>query len=462
MPFLLFRSSGATATFPSGTSTCHGRGLSGEVAALGMKMRESDRLVAEEFKRRFGQAPRPVAGALGGYTCCETCRDNCEAVAAMNPGNPGDTVFRFSSAMGFEAFAFVLPHLAFRAFEPQEDGRDSLELLEQALDSSFFPRLGVEQRAALKALLEYCRASKSDLSDDGQHLRFSGAIRALEELEQHGRYLRPEPRTSRFSCPESRPGSAAMFRARQLFESELRRRGHAFKHDRKSGGYRIDQGDSRMRVSLDNIARDLEGEDADARMARFVESILGTVADRESRGGIDRLFWSLEPGDYASPPEIREPMSEQADRVLILYDDAVNHLIWATPAMLDGLNVTAARAGEIALRNLAAELAATTVVVEDVRGVPLAMLGTTLPIKASLLMAPNLKEVVGGKIGWPLLAVAPVRDFLWLWPAEHDHFVAQTGKTVVSEFNGSPYPVSTEVFRIDDDGIRAIGSFPRQ
>ena len=73
--------------------------------------------------------------------------------------------------------------------------------------------------------------------------------------------------------------------ARRLFESELRRRGHAFKHGRKSGCYRIDRGGSRMEVSLDNIARDLTGEDADARMADFVESVLGSVADRSFRSG---------------------------------------------------------------------------------------------------------------------------------------------------------------------------------
>ena len=420
-------------------------------------MREADRLVVEEFKQRFGQAPRPVAKTMGGYTCCESCRDGCEAVAAMDPVEPGDAVFSFKSNMGFEAFAFILPHVISRYFERQGDGRDEMEVLEDALDPRFFPRLMVEQRSALKTLLEYCRAS-----DDDERVNFSAAIDALEMLEQHRRYLKPAPRTSRFSCSDSRPGSMAMSLARQLFESELRRRGHAFKPGRKAGCYLIDRGGSRMEVSLDNIARDLTGKNADARMADFVESVLGSVADRESRRGIHRLFWSLEPNDYESPPEIREPVSPQTDRVLIFYDDAGNLLTWSTQAMLDDLKVTAARAGQIAFRNLAAELAACPLVVKDVRGVPVGMLETTLPIKASLLLAPNLKKVVGTKLGWPLLAVAPVRDFLWLWPAVHRQFVPLTGKTVVREFSASPYPVSTEVFQIDDAGVRTIGSFPRK
>jgi hypothetical protein len=419
-------------------------------------MREADRLMAKEFKRRFGQAPRPVAMRMKSYNCCESCRADCEEVASMDAEEPGDALFHFKSNMGFEAFAFVLPLVISRYFERQEDSRDEIELLEEVLEPQFFPRLEVEQRSALKSVLEYCRAS-----DLGKGVRFSGAIDALEMLEQHGRYLKPHPGTSRFSCPDLRPGSDAMFRARKLFESELHRRGLAFRHDRKSGRYQVERGGSRMEVSLDNIARDLRCENADARMAGFVEDVLGSVVDRESRKGIDRLFWSLEPNDYESPPEIREPVSSQADRVLIFYDDASDLLTWSTRAMLDDLKITAARAGEIALRNLATELAASSLVVKDVRGVPVAMLETTLPIKASLLLAPNLKEVVGTKLGWPILAVAPVRDFLWLWPAAHQEFVPLTGKTVVKEFSSSPYPVATEVFRIDDDGIRAIGSFPR-
>jgi hypothetical protein len=58
------------------------------------------------------------------------------------------------------------------------------------------------------------------------------------------------------------------------------------------------------------------------------------------------------------------------------------------------------------------------------------------------------------------MAVAPDRDFLYLWAARHTDFVHRVGKGVVREYLKASYPLSTEVYEINDEGIRAVGAFP--
>jgi hypothetical protein len=53
-----------------------------------------------------------------------------------------------------------------------------------------------------------------------------------------------------------------------------------------------------------------------------------------------------------------------------------------------------------------------------------AMLTTELLSNASLLLAPTLREMIEDVIGWPVLAVAPDRDFVYMWnrPPRPDHW----------------------------------------
>ena len=80
-------------------------------------------------------------------------------------------------------------------------------------------------------------------------------------------------------------------------------------------------------------------------------------------------------------------------------------------------------------------------------------------MKSPLLLAPNLKEIVSPIIGWPLHAVIPDQDFLYVWPAGHEQFCERVGAIAVREYSAAPHPVTTELFKIDDDGIRAVGAF---
>ncbi len=245
-----------------------------------------------------------------------------------------------------------------------------------------------------------------------------------------------------------------------LFEDELRRRGLAFSIDAKSGRYAVEVGDAQMLISLENLQRDVAKDGDTGRVSWFVDSIVASLSAAESTLSVDRLYWCLEPSDYKEKADFRVALSDRVDRVLVQLSADGRLIRWVTPEMLSSLGLSETDAGARAYTNLAVALSEAKLESKEIDGVQLGFIGTALPFKASLILAPNLREVVGAVLGWPLMAVVPDRDFLYVWAARHANFVQRVGGVVVREYSRASYPVSTEVYEIGDQKIRAIGAFP--
>jgi hypothetical protein len=247
--------------------------------------------------------------------------------------------------------------------------------------------------------------------------------------------------------------------AATLFENELARRGIECRREAETSRYEIDCEGTTLHVSIDNLERGLEQEGDQDRVERFVDAIVA-MTNPGDVAAVGEIYWALEPNDYQELADFRKPLSDKIDRVLVNYSPARNTISWLSPGHLATLQLTQEAAEQAANANLARTLDEAAWTVDDIDGVKLGYVGCELPFKTSLLLAPNLMQAVQDKIGWPLLAVAPDRDFLYVWPAEHRDFAGRVGRTVVKEYMEAPYPLSTEVYRIDDDGIVAIGAFP--
>jgi len=247
---------------------------------------------------------------------------------------------------------------------------------------------------------------------------------------------------------------------RALFEEELQRRGISFTIDAESGRHAVEVGGGRMFVSLDNLQRDVAGDSDPGRVSRFVDAVVASSGVSEAALSADQLYWCLEPSDYEERADFRVAMSDRVDRVLVHLSADGRLVTWVTSSMLSSLGLSESDAGARAFTNLGSALSKATVESKDIDSVQLGFVGTSLPFKAALILAPNLREVVGTVLGWPVMAVVPDRDFLYLWAAGHTDFVQRVGGIVVREYSKASYPISTEVYEITDQKIRAIGEFP--
>jgi len=244
-----------------------------------------------------------------------------------------------------------------------------------------------------------------------------------------------------------------------LFEDELRHRGLTFSIDADSGLHAIETIKGRMLVSLDNLERGFASDADVERISDFVDAILDSASRSDDALDVNQLYWILEPNDYIEPPPYRVSISRQVDRVLVILSSDGTLVTWVTAGILQSLRLSEAEAEAVAFSNLARALDEATLEASDIDGMSLGLISSHLPFKTALVLAPNLKAVLGEALGWPLRAVTPDRDFLFLWDARHSDLVGRVGRVVMKEYDAAPYPVSTEIMEISDDGIRAIGSY---
>lgn len=249
---------------------------------------------------------------------------------------------------------------------------------------------------------------------------------------------------------------------KDLFERELQNRGIAFTIDAETGRHSLEIGGGTMLISIANLERDIATDGDVGRIGRFVDAIVAAADEAGITYAIDGLYWSLESNDYDEPPDFRVPISGRLDRVLIHQSSDGQLLSWVSPRMLEELKIDENQAAAIAFDNLARALAEAKIEYSDIDGTRLGFVNTALQFKASLILAPNLQEAAGRVLGWPLLAVVPDRDFLYLWDARNKDFTGRVGSVVVREYSQAAYPLSTEVYEIVDGGVRAIGAFPTE
>jgi hypothetical protein len=88
--------------------------------------------------------------------------------------------------------------------------------------------------------------------------------------------------------------------------------------------------------------------------------------------------------------------------------------------------------------------------------------GPSESLKASMILAPSFERFVE-RLGWPILAVVPCRDYVFLLAAEDASLLsAEMGAQALSEYRSSGYPITLEVLRVSSDGIESIGRFPEE
>lgn len=258
-----------------------------------------------------------------------------------------------------------------------------------------------------------------------------------------------------------------MTRAGALFEKELRRRGVVFVR-RDVSCYELVLDTGRVTVSLENVARDLERDDDANRVRRFVDSVLGTLAPLPDWDAArDDVYWIVENRAHDLLGVVHEQLTESVVRILVHADFEAGLIRWLTPKSLAAWPVEHAEVSKAAYRNLDRVLASAELYVEGDGEVSLGVIvmetRSLEALKASMFLAPAFADFVAPKIGWPVLAVAPCRDYVYLL-AEKDAclLTAEMGAQALHEYRSSGYPITLEVLRVSADGIESVGRFPDQ
>jgi hypothetical protein len=208
---------------------------------------------------------------------------------------------------------------------------------------------------------------------------------------------------------------------------------------------------SELLISPDNIFRDVQRDGDLSALSAWVDELLaGPGGLPPYLVALSGLRITLEPARSDFGPSLCSQLTPGIAEVLA----------WLSAASLDLWHASAADVEQAARANMDRLLASAELVVEEVRGCTLAMLSIDSAFKASLLRAPSLRARVEPSLGWPICAVAPCRDFLYLFPeADQQTLIPMLAAVVTQEFETSGYPLSPEVLRISDEGVLALGAY---
>lgn len=249
---------------------------------------------------------------------------------------------------------------------------------------------------------------------------------------------------------------------RRLFEWRLRERNLDFQ-EADAGRYLIEVGSGKIAVSLDNVERNYLRDNDTSAIDRFIDTLLQPILPLPEWPSLrDGLLLSLEPNDLEGLDDtIRMDLSDSVAVVLTYYSTLTGHMRWLQPRDLENLAISVDEGWQAAESNLERVLSTTSIAYSDIGGQKLGMIEAEEPYKASLILARGLREKVEASIGWPIYAVAPARDFVYLFSRDGG-LIDRVGKVVVDEYQASGYPISTEVWELSDNGRSAIGAFPTE
>ena len=172
--------------------------------------------------------------------------------------------------------------------------------------------------------------------------------------------------------------------------------------------------------------------------------------------------WQLEHLDGPLDDTLHDPVSDQVALVLVLASPDETQIRWISHATATEWGRTKDELLAVASDNMTALVAQAEITFDTIDGHKLGMIGTEWQAyKAALLYSRGLKEKVEPVLGWPVFAVMPCRDFVFLVPAAAQELLARVGPVVVKEYGQGAYPLSTEVFEITDAGTRAAFEFQK-
>jgi len=249
--------------------------------------------------------------------------------------------------------------------------------------------------------------------------------------------------------------------ASAIFEAELTKRGVTFAGPDADGLYKIQTDRGEVTVNLENISRNFERDHEPQAMIHFVDQVLRTFELPAWEHARSLVYFSAEPSDHDLGETLRYPVSDEVTKILVLTDASESKITWLTPSSLADWGIAQEEIEAAAGENMDRLLDGKRLETHEMDGMKLGMVPIDSVFKASVIFAPGFKTFVRSELEWPVLAVLPCRDFIYVLSEKDKELLNRMGAVVQREYRESGYPITTEVLRISDEGIEAIGTFPK-
>ena len=223
----------------------------------------------------------------------------------------------------------------------------------------------------------------------------------------------------------------------------------------------ITKGEITLEVSLDNVRRNYKRDNDKTHISDLVKTLVDYSIDIPTNWSDAKknIFISLYPNDFDFKDFINIKVTNKTNKVYLHNDN--DRFTWISNTDLEKWNITDSDLENQAQKNADRILAKSQIKFDTIENRKLGMLESKhVNLKSALLLAPSMKEKVKTDFSYPFYAVIPVRDFCYIFSEKDFEFFSQRiGPVVIDEFKQSGYPITTELLKFSDDGIKTVGIY---
>ncbi|MNX66335.1 hypothetical protein D3C86_974240 [compost metagenome] len=244
------------------------------------------------------------------------------------------------------------------------------------------------------------------------------------------------------------------------FRTQLKNKGLTIDSIDKDGFILINIEETELKVSLENVRRNYERDNDDSYITDLVNTIVSNSSKKEDWENIkDKIYIQFFPNDFEFENLVYEKVTNEFSKVFMvninnnfsfISDDDLRDWKLDLEALKNQVNL-----------NLDTFVDRIQIEVEDVDNHKLGMINIEeVWLKSACLFSSKIKNLVKSNIGFPFYAVIPVRDFCYIFgEQDFEYFSERLGSVVVEEYEKSGYPITTEILKFSETGVKAMGKY---
>ena len=228
----------------------------------------------------------------------------------------------------------------------------------------------------------------------------------------------------------------------------------------KTGLIYISQGDLTLQISLDNVRKNYERDKDETHISNLVQTIVSYNIEvpKNWEDAKNDIYISLFPNDFDFQDILHKQITDEFSKIYIHRGNG--KLTWITKDDIREWSITESELEIQANNNADKLLAQTPILIDTFESRKLGFFDVD-NLKAALLFAPTMKEKIMADFGFPFYAVIPVKDFCYIFSEQDfDFYSARIGNVVVEEYKKSGYPITTEILKFTNEGVKAVEKYP--
>ena len=244
------------------------------------------------------------------------------------------------------------------------------------------------------------------------------------------------------------------------FKTQLKNKGLTIDSIDKDGFILIKIEETELKVSLENVRRNYERDNDDSYVTDLVNTIVSHSSKKEDWENIkDKIYVQFFPNDFEFENLVYEKVTNEFSKVFMVNTNN-NFSFISDDDLIDWKLDLEALKNQVNL-NLDTFVEKIQIEVEDVDNHKLGMINIEeVWLKSACLFSSKFKNLVKSNIGFPFYAVIPVRDFCYIFgEQDFEYFSERLGSVVVEEYEKSGYPITTEILKFSETGVKAVGKY---